>query len=48
MNSVLELIQIYNVNLYIMGNNSEFPGKDIMTEFRDRGGEIHAQPLSIL
>ena len=45
-NVVLGLMQISNVDLYISGSNSKFLSRDIMTEFRDRGDEIHMQPLS--
>lgn len=45
-NVVLGLMQIPNVDLYISGSNSKFLSRDIMTEFRDRGDEIHMQPLS--
>lgn len=45
-NVVLGLMQINNVDLYITGSNSKFLSKDVMTEFRDRGDEIHVQPLS--
>lgn len=40
------LIQIKNADVYITGSNSRFLSKDIMTEFRDRGDEIHMQSLS--
>lgn len=45
-NVVLGLMQIPNVDLYITGSNSRFLSKDIVTDFRDRGDEIHVLPLS--
>lgn len=45
-NIILGLMQLDNVDIYISGSNSKFLSKDIMTEFRDRGDEIHIQPLS--
>lgn len=45
-NIVLGLMQIENIDLYITGSNSRFLSKDIITDFRDRGDEIHVLPLS--
>lgn len=45
-NVALGLMQIPNVDLYITGSNSRFLSKDIVTDFRDRGDEIHVLPLS--
>lgn len=45
-NVVLGLMQIQNVDLYITGSNSRFLSKDIVTDFRDRGDEIHVLPLA--
>lgn len=45
-NVVLGLMQIRNLDLYITGSNSRFLSKDIVTDFRDRGDEIHVMPLS--
>ena len=39
------LIHRKNVDVYITGSNSKFLSKDVMTEFRGRGWEIHIQPL---
>ena len=39
-------MKIENVDLYITGSNSRFLSKDIVTDFRDRGDEIHVLPLS--
>lgn len=33
-------------DVYITGSNSRFLSRDIMTDFRDRGDEIHLQPLT--
>ena len=35
-----------NVDVYITGSNSKFLSRDVMTEFRGRGDEIHLAPLS--
>lgn len=35
-----------NFELYVTGSNSKFLSKDIVTEFRGRGDEIHIFPLS--
>lgn len=43
---VLGLMKIENIDLYITGSNSRFLSKDILTDFRDRGDEIHVSPLS--
>ena len=42
---VLGLMKIENVDLYITGSNSRFLSKDIVTDFRDRGDEIHVLVL---
>lgn len=43
---VLGLAKIENVDIYITGSNSKFLSSEIMTEFRDRGDEIHIMPLT--
>ncbi len=43
---VIGLAKIPNVDLYITGSNSRFLSRDILTDFRDRGDEIHVLPLS--
>lgn len=43
MNSLLHL---RNVDAYVTGSNSRFLSKDIVTEFRGRGQDIHMYPLS--
>lgn len=40
------LSRIENVDLYVTGSNAKFLSKDIITEFRGRGDEIHMYPLS--
>ena len=40
------LLHIKNVDIYVTGSNSKFLSKDIITEFRGRGDEIHIYPLA--
>lgn len=40
------LLHISNVDVYVTGSNSKFLSKDIITEFRGRGDEVHVYPLS--
>lgn len=40
------LIHIENVDVYVTGSNSKLLSKDVLTEFRGRGDEIHVYPLS--
>lgn len=40
------LLHIKNVDVYVTGSNSKFLSKDVVTEFRGRGDEIHMLPLS--
>ena len=35
-----------NVDVYLTGSNSKFLSRDVITEFRGRGDEIHVYPLS--
>lgn len=37
-----------NLDVYVTGSNAKFLSKDIITEFRGRGWEIHINPLSFL
>ncbi len=39
------LLHISNADTYVTGSNSKFLSKDIITEFRGRGDEIHIYPL---
>lgn len=40
------LIRMENVDVYVTGSNARFLSKDVITEFRGRGDEIHMFPLS--
>ena len=40
------LARMRNVDLYVTGSNAKFLSKDIITEFRGRGDEIHMYPLT--
>lgn len=40
------LLHIKNADIYVTGSNSRFLSKDIITEFRGRGDEIHIYPLT--
>ena len=40
------LMRLKNVDVYVTGSNSKFLSKDVLTEFRGRGDEIHVLPLS--
>lgn len=40
------LIRMENVDVYVTGSNARFLSKDVITEFRGRGDEIHMYPLS--
>ena len=40
------LLHIKNADIYVTGSNSKFLSKDIITEFRGRGDEIHIYPLT--
>lgn len=39
-------IRMKNVDIYVTGSNARFLSKDVITEFRGRGDEIHMYPLS--
>ncbi len=39
-------IHIANLDVYVTGSNAKFLSKDIITEFRGRGDQIHIMPLS--
>lgn len=40
------LMRVKNVDVYVTGSNAKFLSKDIITEFRGRGDELHMHPLS--
>ena len=40
------LLHIGNADIYVTGSNSKFLSKDVITEFRGRGDEIHIFPLT--
>lgn len=40
------LLHIRNADIYVTGSNSKFVSKDVITEFRGRGDEIHIYPLT--
>lgn len=40
------LLHIPNADVYVTGSNAKFLSKDIITEFRGRGYQIHVSPLS--
>ncbi len=39
-------LHIKNADTYVTGSNAKFLSKDIITEFRGRGDEVHIAPLS--
>lgn len=43
---LLGLMKLPNVDVYVTGSSSKMLSKDIVTEFRDRGDEIHVSPLT--
>ncbi len=40
------LVRRGNVDVYVTGSNARFLSKDVITEFRGRGDEVHMYPLS--
>ena len=42
---LLGLLDFKNVDIYVTGSNSKMLSTDVMTEFKDRGDEIHINPL---
>lgn len=40
------LVRRSNVDVYVTGSNARFLSKDIFTEFRGRGDEVHMYPLT--
>lgn len=43
---LLGLIKKENLDIYVTGSNSKMLSFDVLTQFRDRGDEIHVNPLS--
>ena len=43
---LIGLMNKKNVDVYVTGSNSRMLSKDVMTQFRDRGDEIHVNPLT--
>ena len=39
-------LHMRNVDVYVTGSNSKFLSKDVITEFRGRGDEVHVYPVS--
>lgn len=40
------LLRFDNVDIYVTGSNAKFLSKDVITEFRGRGDQVHIYPLS--
>ncbi len=40
------LIRRKNIDVYVTGSNAKFLSKDVITEFRGRGDEVHMYPLT--
>lgn len=40
------LLRLSNVDIYVTGSNAKFLSKDVITEFRGRGDQVHVFPLS--
>jgi hypothetical protein len=40
------LVRMRNVDVYVTGSNARFLSRDIITEFRGRGDEVHMYPLT--
>ncbi|HJJ55152.1 MAG TPA: ATP-binding protein [Methanocorpusculum sp.] len=40
------LLYLDNVDVYVTGSNSKFLSRDVLTEFRGRGDEVHVYPLT--
>jgi hypothetical protein len=39
-------LHMRNLDVYVTGSNSKFLSKDVITEFRGRGDEVHVYPVS--
>lgn len=46
--TLLGLMKRKNLDIYVTGSNSKMLSKDILTQFRDRGDEIHVYPLAFV
>ena len=42
---LLGLVKHNNPDIYVAGSNSKMLSYDMLTQLRDRGDEIHVQPL---
>ena len=40
------LLHVKNADIYVTGSNAKYLSKDVVTEFRGRGDEVHLFPLS--
>ena len=40
------LLRLDNVDIYVTGSNAKYLSKDVITEFRGRGDQVHIYPLS--
>ena len=40
------LLHVENADIYVTGSNAKFLSKDIITEFRGRGDQVHLYPLT--
>ncbi len=43
---LIGLMKQSNLDIYVTGSNSKMLSSDVLTQFRDRGDEIHINPLS--
>ncbi len=44
--ALLGLMKNSNLDIYVTGSNSKMLSSDVLTQFRDRGDDIHVNPLS--
>jgi len=44
--TILGLMKIRNADIYVTGSNSKMLSREVLTQFRDRGDEIHMYPLT--